>query len=250
MFRTISIVLAMYLLTVGIDYAEAQEKMSKEEWQSQITEFTAKRNQLKSQLDQLNSEISGLKARISEFEAAIQRCKDETYALVKVTDAEIQAFDRELRELERRVEELSRMSDEQLLKNKSELDKISSALGELGESKIGVLPEFYDRIVRLENRIAALRKSLVGKEKVYTVGTWKRDRDCLWNIAKKKDIYDNAWRWPKIWQGNRDQIKDPDLIYPGQKLKIPSAAPLTAGESKAANAYYQKKAAMTPEITE
>jgi len=250
MFRTISIVLAMYLLTVGIDYAEAQEQMSKEEWQSQITEFTAKRNQLRSKLDQLNSEISSLKARVSELEAAIKRCKDESYALVKVTDAEIKEFDRELKKLESRVEELSRMSDAELLKNKSELDKISSRLGELRKNKIALLPDFYDRINRLEDRIAALKRSISGKGKVYTVGTWKWDRDCLWNIAKKKDIYGNAWRWPKIWQGNRDQIKDPDLIYPGQKLKIPSAAPLTAGENKAANAYYQKKAAMTPEITE
>ena len=40
------------------------------------------------------------------------------------------------------------------------------------------------------------------------VGSWSKDRDCLWNIAKKKDVYANAWMWPKIWQGNRDKIKD------------------------------------------
>ena len=51
---------------------------------------------------------------------------------------------------------------------------------------------------------------------MYTVGTWAKNRDCLWNIFKKKDIYDNAWLWPKIWQVNRDEIKDPDVIHKGR----------------------------------
>ena len=55
------------------------------------------------------------------------------------------------------------------------------------------------------------------------------------------DIYNNAWMWPKIWQGNRDQIKDPDVIHPTQKLKIPQAGPLTADEKRAANRYYSRK---------
>ena len=27
--------------------------------------------------------------------------------------------------------------------------------------------------------------------------------------------------WKQIWDANRDQIKDPNMIHPGQKLKIP-----------------------------
>lgn len=250
MIRTTTILLAVFLLTLGLEYAEAQEKMSKEEWQTQITEFTAKRNQLKSKLDQLNSDISSLKTKVSDVEAAVKRCKDETYALVKASEGEISEFDRQLKDLERRVEEFSRMSDADLLKNRGELDKLWSKLDEIGKSKLGQLPDSYDRINRLKDKVGALQKSMMMREKVYTVGTWQRDRDCLWNIAKKKDIYDNAWLWPKIWQGNRDQIKDPDLIYPGQKLKIPTTAPLSVDEKKAANSYYEKKASMTPKTTE
>jgi len=29
--------------------------------------------------------------------------------------------------------------------------------------------------------------------------------------------------WQKIFEANRDQIKNPDLIHPGQKLRIPTA---------------------------
>ena len=44
--------------------------------------------------------------------------------------------------------------------------------------------------------------------------------DSLSRIAKEK--YGNANQWPKIYEANKDLIKDPDLIYPGQTLKIPT----------------------------
>jgi len=51
--------------------------------------------------------------------------------------------------------------------------------------------------------------------------------DSLWSIAGKQTIYDNPYQWPLIYKANRDQIKDADLIYPGQDFTInrnPSAA--------------------------
>src|SRR5690606_17027041 len=44
--------------------------------------------------------------------------------------------------------------------------------------------------------------------------------DSLWVIAKR--IYGNGNQWRKIWEANRDKIKNPDIIYPGQKLTIPA----------------------------
>lgn len=43
--------------------------------------------------------------------------------------------------------------------------------------------------------------------------------DCLWNIAKK--FYGNGSQYTKIYDANRDKIKNPNLIYPGQVLTIP-----------------------------
>jgi nucleoid-associated protein YgaU len=45
--------------------------------------------------------------------------------------------------------------------------------------------------------------------------------DSLSKIAKRE--YGDANKWRAIYEANRDLIKDPDLIYPGQSLRIPQA---------------------------
>ena len=54
-----------------------------------------------------------------------------------------------------------------------------------------------------------------GGETFYTVVAG----DSLSKIATKY----NGLTWQKIFEANRDQIKNPDLIHPGQKLRIPTA---------------------------
>jgi len=43
--------------------------------------------------------------------------------------------------------------------------------------------------------------------------------DSLSRIAKRE--YGDAQKWPQIYEANRDIIKDPDLIFPGQILRLP-----------------------------
>lgn len=45
--------------------------------------------------------------------------------------------------------------------------------------------------------------------------------DSLSAIAKR--YYGNAQDYPRIFDANREVIKNPDLIYPGQKIRIPLA---------------------------
>lgn len=46
--------------------------------------------------------------------------------------------------------------------------------------------------------------------------------DSLSKIAKA--YYGNAMKYPVIFEANREVIKDPDLIYPGQVVRIPKIA--------------------------
>ena len=45
--------------------------------------------------------------------------------------------------------------------------------------------------------------------------------DSLSKIAKH--VYGDANKWHQIYEANRDKIKNPDLIHPGQEFTIPDA---------------------------
>lgn len=53
------------------------------------------------------------------------------------------------------------------------------------------------------------------KAQTYTV----KSGDCLWTIAKK--YYNDGARYREIYEANKDTLKSPNLIYPGQELILP-----------------------------
>jgi hypothetical protein len=45
-------------------------------------------------------------------------------------------------------------------------------------------------------------------------------KDSLWRIAAKPRVFNDPFQWPTLWKDNADKIEDPNLIYPGQLLKV------------------------------
>ncbi len=50
----------------------------------------------------------------------------------------------------------------------------------------------------------------------YNVG----EGETLWTISAHPKVYSEGLLWPLLYQANRDQIKDPRQIFPGQALSI------------------------------
>jgi nucleoid-associated protein YgaU len=59
----------------------------------------------------------------------------------------------------------------------------------------------------------------------YIVKPWAENKDCYWNISGRSYVYNNPTLWENLYQANKSKMKDPanpDLIYPGMKMEIPS----------------------------
>jgi hypothetical protein len=66
------------------------------------------------------------------------------------------------------------------------------------------------------DRYAAQKRAL---KAIYVV----KKGDTLWWIARYKDIYNDPYLWPILYDANKNVIRDPNKIYPGMKLQIPRA---------------------------
>lgn len=60
-------------------------------------------------------------------------------------------------------------------------------------------------------------QSQVQKVDIYIV----KPGDTLQKIASKGEVYADGKKWTKIYNANKDALKNPNKIYAGQKLKIP-----------------------------
>jgi nucleoid-associated protein YgaU len=76
-------------------------------------------------------------------------------------------------------------------------------------------PDFSD-VEGGASSTAPLAEPAEQTEQTYAVASG----DSLSKIAKK--FYGDANQWRRIFEANQDILDDPDKIYPGQTLKIPS----------------------------
>lgn len=193
----------MLLLALSVNLF-AQE-ITEEEWQAEMNNLTAQRTALTKELDLLKTQIAELKETNASLQS-YEDCQNDLYALVGATKQDVIDFRTLVNDLQVKISKQQKpKSDRQ-----AELDNLKS-------SKISALPEFYDKVHnQMQRQLDAWDDT--PDEILYTVVRG----DNLWNIAKKPQHYGNGFAWPKIYNANRDQIKDPDLIYPKQVFKIPS----------------------------
>ncbi|HET9024074.1 MAG TPA: LysM domain-containing protein [Burkholderiaceae bacterium] len=90
----------------------------------------------------------------------------------------------------------------------------SSVLAQSATSRYPITPEqrsTADQVAQAGVPLAELAPNAPDR---YTV---KRG-DTLWDLSSM--YLTSPWRWPELWGMNKDQVKNPHLIYPGQELVL------------------------------
>lgn len=128
-----------------------------------------------------------------QYEASLQKA-DEAAALIASIGASVD-----------KKREETKAADEKGVQAELDKKKVEP------EKKPGEADKTPDKKIDVQTGVQATE---------YVVVYNPASRDCLWKIAQ--NAYQDPMLWPLIYQANKDQIKDPDLIFPGQKFIIPS----------------------------
>jgi hypothetical protein len=191
-------------------------------WQKQISDLNEKKVDLSKRLLLIKDDLNSLKSTADKNEGEIKKIEEDYFNFLGITKAGLGDYDRKFNETEKKISgKIGTPSDAR----KFYFDEIES-------SKVKCLPEYNSRYIAMKQKLELWEKEggvVTSKELQYTV----IKGDCLSYIASKKDHYGNGKYWPIIWDSNKDgvisapnsvskTITNPNLIYPGQVLRIPA----------------------------
>lgn len=221
------------------DNGAEPEEMDEETWQAQMDEYTAKKTDLQNQLNSLTTEIAGLKTQLDNKTDMEKNAESTLYNMVGSYTG-YQEYKTKFADCEKKVNACKGPDDAAAIE-KDCWDYLTNT------GKYRCLGEFWDRYNTMKKKIADCK----GKMETGTYTVVKGD--CLYKIAGMKNIYGNSKLWPAIWDANKSgvvsappkvakTIPNPNLIYPGQVLKIPTLTEAQKTEAmNKANQYKGKR---------
>lgn len=192
---TILVFVLCFMLPV---FGFAEEKVTEEQAQAELTAVREQLAQAEAKIAQLQADVDALKAEIATLEAK----RDESSAKL----AELQETWKKCQYGRYRVVEGDWLSKIASMRKTYNDGKKWPMIYEANKDKIRNPDLIYPNWVLL----------------IPTVDNYSvLPGDCLWMIASYLSVYSNAKQWPEIYEANKDKIKDPDYIYPRQDLVIP-----------------------------
>jgi nucleoid-associated protein YgaU len=91
------------------------------------------------------------------------------------------------------------------------------------ESDLDALKAEVSNLEARRDELSAKLDQLKEEWKMCQYGRYKViEGDWLSKIAGMRKVYHNGAKWPMIYEANKDKVKNPNLIYPGWVLMIPT----------------------------
>lgn len=215
--KTIAVFLILLLAVSANVFGQEERKIKMDEYQAQLAEVQTRESGAQEKITALDAEIDELKKQIDETQAQIDDTWAELYGMVGTDKAGVEAYHNELASISSELDGLAALSPEDLFRRKQDLKALAVRIEEARSSKIALLTEMDNKVAELEGQMAGLKNRMPANiYDQYTV----LNGDYLWKISKKEDVYGDPFQWIRIYSVNKDQIKDPDLIYMGQIFNI------------------------------
>jgi hypothetical protein len=212
----LSIALGLGLFTASTAFAQYPAEFTKDQADSTINVRRSEVQRLEGEIAAGKVELDRVNADVTRRMAEVNSCQDALYAMLGSDRNGFNAYRERLTRAEQELGALRSMTNP----DQARIASLENEIRSLRGNKLVLTREHKNRVQAMSNGFVNWKRGLMPANDVYTVGTWRENRDCLWNIAKKPEIYNDAFAWPKIWRANMEQIRNPDVIHPGQQLTI------------------------------
>ncbi len=207
-----------FALLISTQKGSAQTGMTYDEYKIQLAGYEKRVAEAKRALLECQQSAEQVTQQIEEVTTEVATVQQEIYSLVGSDEGGVSEYLQELDRIEARLMGLLSLSDETLFDRREEADQIEARVEELKKDKRALLPEAMSKFKNIDQLIERI-KARMPRKRIRQYSVLKGDS--LWKIAKKPDIYDDPYMWPRIYVENRSLIKDPDLIYPNWMLNVP-----------------------------
>ncbi len=176
--------------------------------------------------EKYSATIEGLNAKIVPVKAEYDKVRADILAFLGVTEEDFASIMQKIKYFNNEVTNWDELTDKELWKAKKVVRALVVEYNEYRGSKFGKVPDFRSDFSDLDNKIVNLESNLeAAKPKYYEDEYTVVKGDWLSKIAQYSFIYGDMSKWPIIYRANRDNIKDPNLIYLDQVIKIPRGLP-------------------------
>jgi len=241
--RFLSILLCIIIIAFTTVFVNSQDKdndikLTSEQWHQLYDQYAVMTIKLMVRYDKDTAQIDSLQTYLTQLDSIYNAYQDEILSIVGITKSELSDYRNKFTLTESKINN----------RTGSPADAKSSYFDEISKGKVICLPEFSDRFAEMKKKLMdwegvkeeyiaekeITKENEVRKEIVIPKGSYLVVKgDDLGIISELK--YGSRKYWRLIWEANKDKIvnsgefdypsyqsiSNPDLIYPGQILKIP-----------------------------
>jgi LysM repeat protein len=218
------------------------DNMKKEQYDAELLNWRNRYTTTDEKLQKVQKEIDETQPMGSAHQKETKEIWEKIYALVGHTPESYQQYLSELNTLRNDVQTFLDQDQATAYKNVKQIDALQKRLDDLKNNDGSVMTAAKASVNEIQNMINQAREKAVKPEIVKKESTKNPSNsnnsnsvvtgggvyevvkgDCLWNISKKSEIYNDPFAWTRIYNANKNIIKNPDLIFPNQVFTIPKS---------------------------
>jgi len=213
------------------DYKRLKKKerlMYWEELENELVALQQRKADANADSEKFSARIEELGRLLNETNSEYDNTYNEILDFLGVSKADFAGIQAKIKYFNNKINNWNNLSDSELWETKKAVRELIAEYNDYRESNYTKVPDFVDEFSDLDNKIIGLENSLeAARPKYYEDEYTVLKGETLSKISGYSFIYNDITKWPIIYRANRDQIKDPNLIYPNQVLKIPRGLPNT-----------------------